>query len=368
MENASDQASIVSDIVKSYSESYLEARDKFFRIVDDLGLSKVSYENPNLGREGEKLTTDVVLFGDSAPEKLIIVCSATHGVEGYLGSAVQTLWLQTYGKKPLPDKTAILFIHALNPYGFSWWRRTNEDNIDMNRNFIDFDQPLPVTSYSEIAEFIVPRCLTGEVRDQADTAMREFRKTQGEKKFVDAMILGQYESPEGLFYGGIEAAWSNETFRKILNRIPPTVKKAVWLDLHSGLGESGKANLFYPQTAEHKARVAEIFDLDIEQREKEKSSTDNYEPHGNIFYAVAEELADKDLTTVCIECGTVLLEDLILALREEASAIAYEGRESEAAQTASENLKHAFYVDTDEWKVSIWNEVEKVLALAIKNI
>lgn len=364
MEPGYDQDSIVN----SYSETYQEARGKFYTVLEELGLSKTSYENPHVGKEGETLTTDVVLFGDPNPEKLIILCSATHGVEGYLGSAFQSHWLQSYGKQSLPDKTAILFIHALNPYGFSWWRRTNESNIDMNRNFIDFNQGLPTTGYSAIVDFIVPKSLSGEARDAADTAMHAFRKKEGEKKFLDAMILGQYESPEGLFYGGKEAAWSNKTFRKILQGIPKTVEKAIWLDLHSGLGESGKANLFYPQTDEHKAKVAKLFNLDIAQREKEKSSTDNYEPHGNIFFAVAEELVHTDLTTVCVECGTVLLEDLITALREEAAAIAYEDRDSEAAQKASEKLKRAFYVDTDEWKVAIWNNVHSVLSLAIKNI
>ena len=30
----------------------------------------------------------------------------------------------------------VLFLHALNPYGYAWRRRNNEENIDLNRNFL----------------------------------------------------------------------------------------------------------------------------------------------------------------------------------------------------------------------------------------
>ena len=33
---------------------------------------------------------------------------------------------------------AVLYVHGLNPYGFSWWRRTTHENVDLNRNFRDF--------------------------------------------------------------------------------------------------------------------------------------------------------------------------------------------------------------------------------------
>ena len=30
-------------------------------------------------------------------------------------------------------------IHALNPFGFAHLRRANEDNVDLNRNFVDHE-------------------------------------------------------------------------------------------------------------------------------------------------------------------------------------------------------------------------------------
>ena len=52
---------------------------------------------------------------------------------------------------------ASCFLHALNPYGFSHLRRTNEDNVDLNRNFRDFSTlPPPNAAYAEVHGFMVP--------------------------------------------------------------------------------------------------------------------------------------------------------------------------------------------------------------------
>ena len=51
-------------------------------------------------------------------------------------------WL---GARALPADTGALLVHAINPYGFAWTRRVNEDNADLNRNFRDFAMPAPVS-------------------------------------------------------------------------------------------------------------------------------------------------------------------------------------------------------------------------------
>ncbi len=57
-------------------------------------------------------------------------------------------------------------IHAVNPFGFSHLKRTNEDNIDLNRNFNDFSTPYPDNPvYEEVHDLLVPKdlaALTGE--------------------------------------------------------------------------------------------------------------------------------------------------------------------------------------------------------------
>jgi hypothetical protein len=52
---------------------------------------------------------------------------------------------------------AVLYVHALNPYGFSHIRRATHENVDLNRNFHDFSKPLPVNeAYRELHPLLLP--------------------------------------------------------------------------------------------------------------------------------------------------------------------------------------------------------------------
>ena len=39
--------------------------------------------------------------------------------------------------------SAYILTHAHNPWGFANALRCTEENVDLNRNFIDFEKPLP---------------------------------------------------------------------------------------------------------------------------------------------------------------------------------------------------------------------------------
>ncbi len=77
-------------------------------------------------------------------DRLFIISSGTHGPEGFSGSACQLALLNDELSRRASERgIALLLIHAVNPFGFSHLKRTNEDNIDLNRNFNDFSQPYP---------------------------------------------------------------------------------------------------------------------------------------------------------------------------------------------------------------------------------
>lgn len=71
--------------------------------------------------------------------------SACHGVEGYCGSGVQVKVLHDaeWRAKARAAGVATLYIHALNPYGFSHVRRFTHENVDLNRNFQTSASPCP---------------------------------------------------------------------------------------------------------------------------------------------------------------------------------------------------------------------------------
>src|SRR5258708_8764703 len=154
-----------------FAESYLEAREKFLRALHGAGGSTLaSYENPAKGPSGEALWTDVGCVGPADADKLLVLISGTHGAEGFCGSGCHTGWLGAgHAGRSLPPRMAVIFVHAINPHGFAWVRRVNEDNVDLNRNFIDHAKPRPVNAdYAALKDWVNPLEWSPKVLASAD--------------------------------------------------------------------------------------------------------------------------------------------------------------------------------------------------------
>lgn len=225
-------------LAQCYSENYAEAQQKFKQQSNEhpahtaFGEFIYAQSGPN----AEQLSTAVSWFGDSEAKKVLVLQSATHGVEGFAGSAIQLDTLKTLQSEDLPNDVAILFIHALNPYGFAWLRRVNEDGIDLNRNFVDFDQPLPVNAgYIELADKIVPTQQSDWL--SATQAIADYAAEYGQQAMELAVSGGQYQFADGLFYGGTQASQSRLNLEQILVDFKLTERQSVAvIDIHSGLG------------------------------------------------------------------------------------------------------------------------------------
>ncbi len=130
-----------TDIHACFSMSYPEARDKFLSSCESAGFALKTRENPDaVGRDGEALFSDIASKGPADADSVLLVTSGTHGIEGYCGSACQVALVREGAFDALPDGTRVVLVHAVNPFGFSHQRRVNEDNIDLNRNFVDHTQ------------------------------------------------------------------------------------------------------------------------------------------------------------------------------------------------------------------------------------
>src|SRR5690242_6283232 len=192
------------DIIAALSQTYAEAREKFHAAANERGLSVETHVHPALrGRDGEELAVDVAILGPSVSASLLCAISGTHGVEGFCGSGVQIALLEDPAVTAAVEQreVAVMFYHALNPYGFSHWSRTNEDNIDLNRNFRDFSRPLPVNdAYLEVHDFMVPA--TWPPAPQNEARIGAYIAKHGQDALQAAVSGGQCDRPDGLFFGG----------------------------------------------------------------------------------------------------------------------------------------------------------------------
>ena len=136
--------------------TYETARRDVLAAATRAGAEVTSFPHPESGREGEELAIDVIEVGPDDAGSVVVIVSGTHGVEGYAGSALQHWWLDERSAT-MPEGVRVVIVHALNPVGFSWVRRVNEDNVDLNRNFVDWSKPPPTNDgYREIADLLVP--------------------------------------------------------------------------------------------------------------------------------------------------------------------------------------------------------------------
>ncbi len=127
-----------------YSSDYFVARERFRTACRERGLRIESLPIDAPSPDGEPLTIDVGVAGADSPQSALVLSSGMHGVEGPFGSAVQLAYLDSLPSDwSAPKGSAVVLIHALNPFGFAWRRRFNEENVDLNRNFL-----LPGEPYS----------------------------------------------------------------------------------------------------------------------------------------------------------------------------------------------------------------------------
>ena len=334
-----------------FSQTYAEARRKFLAAADAAGLDVDSHAHPMLGRDGEPLAMDVVRDGPRDARSVLIISSACHGVEGFCGSGVQTAllrdsaWRQAAGDAGV----AVLYVHALNPYGFSWWRRTTQENVDLNRNFHDFAAPLPYNKgYDELAALLVPP--TWPASDEVEAALQRFEQERGLTALQADITGGQYDHPEGLFYGGRNPTWSQVTLRHVLQAHATRCARLGWIDVHTGLGTSGVGERIFTcrddDAALQRARawwgdeVTSLYD----------GSSSSAPLKGMMWLAAYEECAQAEYTGIALEYGTLPILDMIGALR--ADQWIENHPQAEPAQRAQikRQTRDAFYTDTDEWK------------------
>ena len=338
-----------------FAQTYAEARAKFLAASAAAGLAVTSHVHPLTGHDGEVLAMDIVRDGPADAPSLLLVTSACHGVEGFCGSGVQGALLADAALRQQARDAgiAILFIHALNPWGFSQWRRTTHENVDLNRNFQDFSQPLPRnTAYDEVAHLIVPEDWppTPAVVAQIEAWVAK----NGLRAWQAATSGGQYHHPDGVFFGGQAPTWSQNTLRAVLREHGRQCRRLGWIDLHTGLGPNGHGELIFAcrddAAALSRARawwgegVTSIYD----------GSSSSALLTGLMWLASEMECPQAEYTGIAVEYGTLPFAEVSDALRADQWMAKYPEKVSTELRAAiRRQVRDAFYTDTPAWKAQI---------------
>lgn len=363
----------MADVRSAFSASYAEARQKFLQAAEDAGLAVEAKAHPLPGRDGETLAMDVAREGPPDAQRLLILSSACHGVEGFCGSGVQVAALRdaAWRAQAAAQGVAVLYIHALNPYGFSHLHRTTHENVDLNRNFHDFGAPLPQnTAYRELHPLLVPDQWPPSAQNAQ--ALAAYLAERGEKAYQAAVSGGQHEFADGLFYGGRSPTWSNLALREVLRAHGRRAARIGWIDIHTGLGPSGVGERIFAGRddpgALARARawwggadgkgVTSIYD----------GSSTSAPLTGLMFTSAYDECPQAEYTGMALEYGTVPVLQTLQALRADQWLRAHPQAPADLAADIRRQVLEAFYTDTDAWREQILRQAREALGQAVEGL
>ena len=356
--------------VPHFARSYAEAREKFLAAARARNAGVFREVHPSeQGADGEELSIDLARIGDNEAGGVLLLSSGTHGVEGFCGSGCQVALLHddVFMAEVERSGVAVLMLHALNPYGFSHLRRTNEDNVDLNRNFVNFHAEVPANpAYLELHPLLLPETWppTPDNEAQLGAWLAKF----GAKAYQAAISAGQYQLADGMFYGGARPSWSNACLRAILRSEVAARAKLGWIDFHTGLGPRGHGEKIYGgrDTPSDMARARAWWGEDLTSFYDGSSTSSRVS--GVIGNAAYDECARTEITAMALEYGTYPLEQTLEALRAEHWLYNHpEASDAKRAQIKY-RMRDMFYIDSDDWKTMVYAQARSAALVAIARL
>jgi len=350
-----------------FSPGYLESRRRFIELAEGLGAEMESHTLRTLGPDEQPLSIDVAWFGPTDADRIVAVTSATHGVEGFMGAAIQNQLLSDLPE--LPDGVALVLIHAINPYGYAFVRRVNEDNADLNRNFLGDGEAYAGSpeGYADFDSMLNPE--KPPSRWTASTfplrAIPQILRL-GMAKVKTIVAGGQYDFPRGLFFGGAKKSNSMEILEAQLPRWFGKASKLLLIDFHTGLGAAGTYKLFIDHTPDS-PRTAEL---------KSHFGADSVQPwdagegiayviRGGLGTWVQSKLPGVEADVLAAEFGTVNVLKVITALTCENRAHQWGSPEDETTKQAKKLLMEAFAPSDVLWRDTVVERGRQIVERAL---
>ena len=300
----------------SFYTSYDEIRAHLLDRVDSLVKNGINVEHTSYAiDESDGLYIDKVYLPSSGERtNLILLTTGVHGMEGYIGSVMLDVFFEEIYPTLDTENTGVLIVANVNPYGMKYMRRYNENNVDLNRNFIEdwdnFDHSSN-KEYPKVDKFLQPEGKMGnafwhEVGFYLSLAKEAI--FTGADTISDALLTGQYEYPEGVYYGGDgdekSTAYLKGVFRECLDS---EYENIVHVDIHSGYGPRYNMVIFNSvQDETTEAEAVEMFGYDYIIAVDSEEFYPTFGDTTDYFYRLKNGMeSDKELYSTCFEFGTL---------------------------------------------------------------
>lgn len=357
-----------------FSGSYQDARASFLDAAAEASAEIQSFQHPTAtDTDGSALHIDTAWVGPRDAKSVMVMISGTHGPESYTGAAIQLAWLRAH-KGFASSSMAMLLIHGANPYGWAHGSRTTENNVDLNRNFIDHAHPPEPSPLTEPVQTLLSHANASGPR--FGKIVFEFLKMTlrvGMKRMVNTISDGQYTHAQGIGYGGNSAEWSNQVICDVLTSQLHQAHQVSIIDWHTGIGDYGKPCFLCFDDPESEAwqRALQWWGSGVEQSSASYSSGERPDYQGLLINAardIAQSLNART-TSAVIEFGTYpnhkMLKGLLIDrwLRFDANDASAETR-----ARLQQQMLQLFYPDDQQWREGVLRSAAQIIEQSLAGL
>ena len=352
-----------------YNDSWEECRDDFRRQSEQM---KTRFDSVEIFAVPVKSNTDNDLTIDfcyipakDTTLKLMVVNSGTHGIEGFVGSAVQLMLMEEFFKPEMFSEMGLLLVHGMNAWGFKNERRFTENNVDLNRNY-SIDKSLFQTKndgFATLYDMLTPK---GELNMQSlknrffMLIAIKYVVQKGMPALVQAFAQGQYQFQEAIYFGGYDFEQQVTILSEVLKSKASEYQIILNLDLHTGFGERGKLHLFPnpvedPVLRQKMETVFKGYQIDW------GDSDDFYTVYGQYVEFTGALLPDKTSIPMLMEFGTLNTSKTVGLLKSAHVSISenqgfhYGYKSEKDSLKAKSGYYEMFYPPSEKWRTNALN-------------
>jgi len=350
------------DLTSLFFTDYSTSRARFREAASRPGWSLQSHPIDAVGPDGRPLTIDVAIRGPDIGPALLIT-GGLHGVEGAFGSAVQLALMRRWEESPaLAPPMRCAMVHGLNPYGFAWGRRFDENNVDPNRNFLLEGQAFAGSppGYAALDPLLNP---ARAPRSREPFLLRALWNVarHGMPALKQSIAAGQYDYPRGLFFGGSGPCEISRVLERRFGEWIAGSDEVIHFDFHTGLGRWATVKLLLDHEPTPAVR-AELTDWFGERTfEVGHAEGVSYTMRGGFGEWCSARAGARQYLYLCAEFGTYGPIHVVSALRIENMAHHYGVSGTREWKRAKALLQETFCPASPRWRTrTVSRSVEMV--------
>jgi len=349
-----------------YPQNYNESKEQLFEEIDNLKKHKYHIFTSVLQISKEYSVDKIIIKSKSSLKNRIVFTLGLHGIEGYVGHCALMHFLRNQ-VSTIDEHTEIVIYHVLNPFGMINYKRTNPNNVDLNRNFSKDNFSSINEEYKLVDKLFHPKSLKSKSSANLGyygNLLKNIKK-HGVKTMNKAILYGQNSDKFGLYYSGTQLEKETNIIIQELPNIIDDIETCLWIDLHTGYGPRYQMSIINSQY--EKERTKDLMDNLEFPLILGSEDEDIYDVDGDMIEYIYHYSKDKkvNLVALCFEYGTLgeglrkTIESLKALTFE--NYVRYESTNQKINNYVLKLMKEQFMPSSEQWRIKAESDFENAM-------